>query len=1341
MLQKFILALVFPLILSAANSLHDRDESDVNLISGTKATDMPYGYYIKQFSKSSIKAFENVDLTLYPDKKLLVGYGTYDVNNENCRYLDIPSNASMPIDFENITVLGNETYAVSRTRMTYPQCKALVAKYSGYVYTPMDISNYSAVLNKLNNLSNGGTAKDLWVGYGRVDCSSPYLNDEGVNQSFTSFRNKNEICSDFNLYTYSIPNTRIWQRTGLSDQHYCPIVIKSPDYLRPIKYCAPWWRVERSWKLQKNEDLYEINGHTYDYRYMKYIMDYPKDVTICTETNTSISADSQRFEFTCNSYDDIKASPACIQQITLPQCHVNMCKGYAENTCIKVDSFPPFKDYDVGYIMVDGVEQKVKTKENKIINVYDCPPPNPPAANCVKKEVVSVIPVECPNSKCDELAACLKSDVKSADDCFATYTCEKSYGSTSSVKYENGVAVGLWGVCGDGNTSTQVLALIERKSSTKRICTEFNTYDETNITIKKCTSEAASSNKIVSTSITQDDVYQDDPRCIRTNNIDEARPDIDTVFTYDTKGFFKTAINKAFIDGTSTSQELNSTSYLLAASSIELVNNSKTFASVGPTEDEVAKQFCQKSFSQSWMDIRYVAMQNTNIKGVVYNKNGESTRSIKVYSAFSSTLHSIADDFGAVKSSANWGIAVIDDNSMKVTGYSSYDLSTSAGAVGMENFLNSLPSGTTVAIHTFGNPKDNLFDNDTLKNSMAQFGADTNILSNLTTTSAYLLIGKKGSSRISEKVSNAANASVTFTYDKLIQVPTVLYVTNKSTCSADAASLQMQEFITAYKDYNFNDIGITSGSVNAQSDCYLGGNLVQGDTKIVSIENSGNPELLYKFTSSANTDCEKFAACLSGEVVSSNNCSIKVNNDTTTKDDINVSVATPVEPTEIVLTETSGLFASSINGYKDIFSVQEYADGEFGYVSNYIFKLPKNNIVKVGKKEISPIIQQTSIAYHELYDYNTAVHTQTTKNRTPDNHEGSFSTIEAHTVQMGDAVHGSLLMESLFYSIFASLGLLMMIFGQELDWGWYDSTHQIYQDISSPTFKYATNVYGYDPRVIKDGVLIWDYVDVHSGTLEKGRFESFIDSVVNMKKIKYKNFGFSDDTLNTILLHKLDKNWRIGYESIKWYRYTDKKSRSDAVSANRVNISKPVNTIFLGAVNMLSIVVPYKGDYEVIAYDKNDNILGTITVQEQNFMKNTTTISGNVAQTYAKVQFATADNFNIASGQNKQYQNGSCLASDFVEWGGGVSGAYYESGVPDLGVGNDDCLKSNDVYVKEHSAVKVTVRSLDSSVPFVIDLVKPLPFSNRVILVNLMQEENRNYQCYDQINPCKANIK
>ena len=1349
MLQNFTLTILLSALVLFAdpNVIHDRSGSDIDLIGGTRVTNMPYGYYISEFSQSSIKAFEDVDLSQYPDKKLLVGYGTFDINEENCRYLDVPSNENMINEFENIADLGNKTYGVSRMRMTYSQCKALTAQYSGYVYSPSDIASYGAVLNIVNNTRKGGTAKDLWVGYSRADCSSGYINDEGLNQSYTNFRFPNEICTNATLNTYSIAGSKSWERTSSTDTHYCPIEINSPDYKRPIKFCAPWLRVEREWKLQNAEELSRINGRDYDFRYMKYIMDYPEEVTICTELNTNAqNINIERFEFSCNAYDSIKASPACMEQITLPQCHINECAGYAEKTCLKVRSFTPFKDYDKGWIIQDGIETEAKVKDNKVTSVYDCPPLNPPASDCKTKETVIVIPTECPGSMCTDLASCLKDKTTTADYCLETYPCEKTYGSSSAIVYDGTTAIGLEGVCSDrgavdenGNPiSLNVTAMIERKSALTKTCVEYKEIEETNTSIKNCISESTGFKKTISGSITQEDIYKDDPNCIRINNLAEARPDVSSLISYTTKGFFKTSIQQAYIDGSTANTETNSSDYLLFSSAACLEPMTIEMGVIQPTEDETMQNFCLSTFSTAWHESRLGVFDTEGVKGFVYNKTGISSRIITAI-ASSSQASSIKDDFGNTKSVSNWGVSVFDSD-YKITNHQNYQIAASASnAVAMANFLNGLPNGTLVAIVSHGDAKTNVYDNSGLKTALSNYGANTTYLGSLTTSSAYLLIGKKGEGVLKEQTSSTASTIISGVHTVSVSVPKVLEINELASCAANAQTLQMTQFNPSPKDYIFANAGISDGDVTGQNYCFLGGSEIQGDANILSISGDANGGVV-KSTTTDSSLCNKYATCLSGNV--SSVCSIDI---TTGGEPYNGAEPTipetpPETPTQL-LTAESGSFIASFNGYEDIFSIQEYTEGDFGYFSNYLFKLPKLNTVLFDGKEVSPIVQMTPIEYPEKYDFYVAQTKQTTKNQNPDGLEPKFSMLEKLTTQVGSTVSTKLgitgfLYESLFYTTVAGGIFPIMVFMPERTWGSYQSDYKIYQNITSET-KYVSNVYGYESRdTTVPTQFVWAKVELQTGTLERPEFMQAMVSAVAAKRMDFEEMGFSNSMISNRMTSHVEGAYS-GWPKIKWYKASAKKTSFQVDGDTGRDISKPINTVYMGATNSLSIVVPYIGDYELVAYDKNNNILSTVIVQEQNFAKNVESSDGRVSQAFAKVQFATTDNFNLAEGQTRTFSNGGCLASDYVEWGGGVSGAYYEVAVPDLGSGNDNCTKSNDIYVREHAATKVTVRSLDSAAPFVIKLKKPMPFANKVMLVNLLQEEDRKYECWDEIEPCE----
>ena len=530
--------------------------SSVHLTTGSRITNTPYGYYIPSFGNMKIESVKHVNLSKYANKKILIGYGIYDINNQYCKYLDVPSNSTFDLDFADRMVYGNQTFGISRNPMTFTQCRALVAKYNGYIYTP----NTAAQMYYVYNAFNKTGIKNMWLGYHRVSCTQPYLNGQRFQQSYTNLLPKTTTCNANDLDTY-VHSTNaqdyFWTRTNGDKKFYCPIMIDSPNYLRPIKVCLPWWKIQREWEIPKskfNPDVFKFNGHTYNFSYAKYLIDYPLTRIVCTvPAPKALQAYQQgaSFQETCRSYDSMKQSPSCMYDINKPVCKVNECYGYIQDHCTPEPSkditLSGVKNYQYGYIMVHGVRERVKVIQNIKIHMYKCTPPPPLESQCKQFEKVKVFPKTCPDSnQCSQLATCLKNDVTTSQQCQAEYKCVKTYGSVDNPVYTNGVLSGFRGICPDGKT---VIAPVQRLYSGTSKCLAYNQIKDTNTTIKTCISHATSTKETVSTAITTKDIYQSNPRCIRTNNMAEAEPAVHMVFQYTNEGFMNTDIQKVYING------------------------------------------------------------------------------------------------------------------------------------------------------------------------------------------------------------------------------------------------------------------------------------------------------------------------------------------------------------------------------------------------------------------------------------------------------------------------------------------------------------------------------------------------------------------------------------------------------------------------------------------------------------------------------------------------------------------------------------------------------------------------------------------------------------------------
>ena len=583
-------------------------------------------------------------------------------------------------------------------------------------------------------------------------------------------------------------------------------------------------------------------------------------------------------------------------------------------------------------------------------------------------------------------------------------------------------------------------------------------------------------------------------------------------------------------------------------------------------------------------------------------------------------------------------------------------------------------------------------------------------------------------------------------YNELI----IAVSTDKTVCSAYESNIGMTDTSgrVFFENYNFSDIGITKAQIDDNSLCILSSNtLLSGDELFSFIKNNNTTESLLYNTSQnlSKASCKEYAGCITGDVLTSylgteaKICEIRVGEDTG-NEEITHTLAPPssvIPPIE----KKTGSFLSAIDGLKDIFSVQEYTEGRFGYMSNYTMALPINNVIKIGELEISPIVQHLPINKPLKYDYKVEQKTQTTKNRSPskEDYRAEGLALRKRT-DLGDGdVSGTVSwLESGENELLLGLGtggisfVVQAIFGKKQKWGYYRNKFEIYERIGLGD-KFVVNRYGYDSRFIDfvNQIAYYDKFLIHSGLRKQGDYVDFINSYGSNKKTKLQFMGYADSTIEYVT-QTYETGDRIGWPSIKSYKPSGKKTRGYSFQEGLLDITKKINTIYMGAVNSLAIVVPYAGDYEVKAFDKNNNILGSRIIDSDDFISNTLSSNGNTVQSYAPVQLAMADNFNISVNQDKLIESGSCLGSKFVEWGGGVSGAYYEHLTPE----GFDCKKSTDIYVESHSATKITVRPTNSDISFVIELIKPMPYPNRINLVSTLKLENRKYECWSDIFPC-----
>jgi len=1160
-------------------------------------SDLPFVDYLDSFTHDKIQPIKQFDLSSYNGKQIYVGYGVFDQDQKYCKYVEQPGldpvhNASDKITtyFTSIGTFNKHSYAMSINKMTFQECQDKVDHFGGYIATPTSLAE--------NGFLSGRYSGDKWLGIERLDCSdnNPYMNQEGKQQEYFKWSKFDDgVCDETKLHIKQ-NSYGTWQKQSGSETNYCVIEVNSEDINRPVKFCAPWWRIERDYKKDTETDYGGVNIYRINQA------DIPNQSIVCTHMDPvqiAAAAAGQTRRITCTEYYDATMAPECLLDPLQPQCFVDECEGYVENACVHVQEIEPLKDYTKTKALIDGQMQWIKGKDRIRTEVYDCPP-SPPSQKsaCLETSTVITYPKECPGSQCDALKECVYNaqTQEQKDDCYDQYTCKKIYGSPDMPVYdENGELTHLLGYCTDENGHNIEPALefpINIQSKHERKCLEYADYNITEQVNQNCTLERPYNDYTVEMSLTAQDVYEDNPMCIRMNNLFDARPLQEMALTYKTLGYAKLIIQKAFINSEEeTTVDDGIQDYVM-------------------TPDQMAEQETESTAD---------------------NTVQVNTETID------------CSDF-----SESWA----------------HDLD------------NKLHSGTTsITSSTY----DGSFS-DVTKMKLKFLNVQTE----------QDCIDKK----------NTYGDS--YSYDQPRQVCEVFYTKSS-------------------EDRKFKLI-IGSGPTDYQSE-----------------------------TNIAEDECERYSLCLGGDY----NTADYTNGGTTTCKihTYDSWVAPESEPTleagdeavECKPDTTEGSLTTDFDGNRDIFAIQEVVGGDFGYYSNHTTWYYQSDIVTYEDKQLFPIKPVSTIEDPLVYK---GVFTQISiLTKSPNILAGAIGGAAAGAAAAAYVTAiTTLTATGIGILVVVVFVIVAAIMGPKKKYNEQYEFWIIYKMV--PVERYIDNIYGYDYRIMDmndDGTrkiytgnkykLIYarygedpnepGYTGKSfTGTLEPGDFTTMINNWFKDKQQMLMCYGWEK---SSVPQDQFETSVGVPYPSCSSLSWSCNKRNTQTHTPVVDPFMKTMTNYYKGAVNTVSIVVPYLGDYEVKAYDRNDNLIGDIIVYESEFIG----AANNIAS-YAQVMFGL--NMDIATEVHDGTTSGACRYDLMTEWGGGVSGVYYENDFTGMYTG---CDKSNDYYVQDHSATKLTLQSLGEDKAFVINLNKPMPFANRVFLVTLGEKEVRKYRCYDDFGDCQ----
>jgi hypothetical protein len=362
--------------------------------------------------------------------------------------------------------------------MDYNDCKILTDYYGGY---PVSIT--SAIEN---NFISSKYPERKWIGIFRNNCTddTDYKNEEGLLQEYFNW-NKTEDSNFCKINKLKVAQDRFgnWLSQSGLEKNNCIIEVNSKDIYRPVKICAPWWRIERDYKLTEKTifsgiDLAKINQ-----------ADIPDQLVVCTKYNSEAVKNLTEKTVTheCVSYYQATKSDICLRDPIQDQCFVNECIGYVTNSCTKEAEISGYKDYTKTKALINGSMQWIKDKQMIKTHIYKCPASPSSSKDCLEKSSVIVFPKECPGSKCQELRECLSDAsalkepqrTNAVNNCRNNILCLKIYpqverGGPNKFDWD-GNLINLYGSCPDGSI-LEFPVNVQKKHSKK--CLEYEFLEE-----------------------------------------------------------------------------------------------------------------------------------------------------------------------------------------------------------------------------------------------------------------------------------------------------------------------------------------------------------------------------------------------------------------------------------------------------------------------------------------------------------------------------------------------------------------------------------------------------------------------------------------------------------------------------------------------------------------------------------------------------------------------------------------------------------------------------------------------------------------------------------------------